>query len=295
MGISASNWSAYYKQDAQQPLRLGAASNLGIQFVTRLVNYEGETWVLWPDEETQLRLTNTVTLEEDVVGTGYPLGLSEGFVYWTSGASIRRMSLDTGKKSNIIWSPNVAELSDLVTYRGETHLAWYGGGGGRYRLYSGNNLQPALLTWQDKLAAQFGWSPYGFWNSLFSQALLSLFFAVLGTVLLAPIYWLLAQPLGTRVSADRALGTGITLAWVTLGGLWILSYLRGSASFQVPWFIWLIATSVGTLVAWLGLFRANHEKQAAVLLGASVLTLATFSILLFLNFQRWIDPWFSGF
>jgi hypothetical protein len=149
VGFNEANWKVYYLslngQTSSQPNVLGTASNRGIQYLTKLVSTAEATYLAWQDGNDFLNLHQiggeTLRLEP-----GFPIGIAEGYFYWSTGASIKRLELiHPEQAANVVWAPSTIELADLGVYNGHTFLAWYGGAAAKFQLYSANNLQPARL------------------------------------------------------------------------------------------------------------------------------------------------------
>ncbi len=300
VGFSKANWSVYYLsldgQSSSQPILLSTASNRGIQYQTKLIPTPDAIYLAWRGENEGLNLQQMggqpIRLEP-----GYPIGIAEGYFYWSTGASIKRLELANPEQTaNVIWAPSPIELADLTLHEGHTFLVWYGGATSKFQLYSANNLQAAHLGWQDKLAKVLQLNPYGLWQGIGSRIFLSLLTGILLSLGFTPVYWLLSLFGAKLFRHGQAKFGGIILAWVGILALMVLAIFRSSTPLRAFHFLTILLSLVlASLITWLRLRNLDTEDQPSIFLGSVLTTLISIVLLSFIHFQTWIEPFMSGF
>ncbi len=257
-------------------------------------------WVLWPDAEGDLRVSQA-DLEggEPVVGStgaplgsGRPVGAAWPNLYWVDGSSIVRHEVGGDDEVlNVVWSPVTIESAVFDAAAGLEALAWFGRAqGGAIEIYVTDDRTPMDLGWADRLAAAMGWNPWHMWDELIGQALTALVVGVTFGMLLVPLLMLLA-PLFTRFLSgpSGALVTGVILgALPVLAGGYLYARVSGQAAAGTPGLgTVLVAALIGALVGWLFSRRGDREAQGTLTLAGALTAFAGITVWSFLTYKQW--------
>jgi hypothetical protein len=306
VGIAAAEWNAYlarFGPDGERSLRkLGRASYQGVASQTELVLEAGRPAVLWSGPDGQVMYSRTVdeAVDEAVtVGRGSPVGMADGLVYWADGTSLRaRDPLAPSEPVNVGWSPVTIQRGELLESGGYNYLAWYGPArGGDYAVMAAADRQPLQPTLLDRVAAQMGWSPWGFWQALLGQALGSLFTGVVVSMALSPLLWLLAALMVRAGWASRPHLAGIALGALAVVALLAIVAARSRLPPETHQALFgslpelLLALLLPAGATWLLRRRADSEQLIGILGGAWLYLFLSTSLLAFLTFQAWLEYW----
>lgn len=322
---NASNWFAYYLfvplgGNANEPVLLGSAARQGISDISRLSLVEGKPYIMWSFENEESRRRAVFTGRSSVAlgiaepnksprlltERSYPLGVIDGYIYWVSDDSIRRLALDAQTTNadvseSVIWSPYRIERAEILSCDGNQFIAWYGPKRiDDYALFVANDLKAFSPSLFDRIAARMGWNPWDVWQAFFGQALGSLLLGILASVLLVPVFWFLSMLLSRLVSsAGSTVILGIGLSTVSMTSfMYLLAWFPNSMRLKSAG---LPATplelSLGFFFAavftWLIRHRADSDKQMGLLMSSVLNTFFAMTFLTFLNFNSWLNSWFS--
>lgn len=299
-GLNTSDWTVKYLTitpgGVGEPVALGAATNLGLASATQMFTHEGNPVLVWTTEAGALAYQVLDTALAGILEPGAPVGIADAHIYWSSRDSIRRVRLGAAltEAENILWTPNFPEQARVRAHDGATFLTWYGGASGNFDLYGSSTLTPIVLTWQDRLAARMGWRPYRVWNTVISQSLFSLLAGLMAMVVFLPLLWLLSLSIGKFIKLGWSKRVGV-LVGCSAVSLFIGTVSLGTWGLVVSPLEWLVALVIAAGLGWLAIRHRDVEPTGGLLLGSSLTIFISMSILNFLHFKDWLDPWLSGF
>ena len=292
------DWRAVYvAPDGSQQRFEGARSPPG-----RLVLDLGTPpLLLWPREDGQVIVSDLTATHPDVtLGPGRAVGVVAERAFWSSGASIVATDLiprgaPAAEAVNVAWSPYAVERALLLHHDGVTHLGWIGTlpGAGSRVLHS-DDAQALQPSWQDHVAAWFGWTPWALAEEAAGQLTGALLVAVLATMVLIPLFWLVSIPLAQRLPEGwtRPTGAAVAVASVLLIGVALVVRAAGqghdaSALLGGVWGF-ALALGLGLTLPPLLLRRVDLEPQPALLVAAALGSFVSLGLMAFVAFQPWL-------
>ena len=290
---------AAYVEDERQSVALLSDPEAGSGAAT--------VWVLWADEEADLRLTEVqlaggaLALREtsQPVGEGRPIGAAWPSLYWVSDSSVMRLEVGGHEPLSVAWSPVTMEGADFATANvstgGVEHqlsaIAWYGRAqGGAIEIYSSDDRAPMQLTLADRLAALMNWNPWHLWDELLGQLLTALLVGVLGGITLVPILMILGPLLGRLVRGQRSAVTVGLMAGIVPLVLGAVIYARAFTSAPDVRLIWIaLAASLvgGLLLGWLIGRRGDREAHGTFTVAGAVAMFAGAAVFSFITYKQW--------
>lgn len=314
-----SEWDAYVGlvpaagEGMLEPAALGAAYVEDERQSVALLSQEASgasadtVWVLWSDEETDLRLTEVqraggalaVQGSGPSLGQGRPIGAAWPDLYWVSDASVFRANVNGAGPQSVAWSPVTMEGADFATAsvqaggaeRQLSAIAWYGRAqGGAIEIYSANDREPMQVTITDRLAALMGWNPWHIWDELFGQLLTALLVGVLGGITLVPLL-MIVGPLLDRLmgSSSTAVALGLVAGVLPiLFGTFV--YARAFPTAQDLRLIWVALTcalAAGLLLGWLIGRRGDRETHGTFTVTGALVTFAGAAVFSFITYKQW--------
>ncbi len=297
-GVNA-EWSARYVRlgdpaGPEEPVDLGRAAPPPGRVAVAL----DEVRVVWPTERGEVVATAPATGDGVPLGSGRPVAATADHVIWSEGATLaaRSRPLEQGVLANVAWSPlGIERAVAAQDADGVTHLVWVGRrAGGGYAVLASDDRTPMVRTVSDRVAATFGWSPWSLAEEAAGQVAGALLAAVLITMALIPLFWLVASFVVGRVPHERTrLAGAITAAAVialAIAGLVIATSLppdRVLALTGLPWaapVALLVAVAIGSRVV----RKADLESLQALVLTACATSLVAVALLAFVTFQDWL-------
>lgn len=309
---AASDWTAYTAEvtprgEVSEPVRLGAARNLGLESQTALGRIDGDVAVLWPGPDGEV-LLSAPRVQARVLGMGSPLALRGGDAYWWQGRSIRRTELNGWARAdgstaaeptsvNVAWSPVTVARAQLGTSGATRYLLWGGPSrGGDYLIYASDDRRPMQVGLKDRVGAAMGWNPWGFWEAFVAQLLGALFAGLLISIVLSPLL-LLGATVALRTGVSRnGTWTGIAIGaalLLLLLGLIAANVQLGTTYFElfgtIPELVLGLLTAGA--VTWLVRRHSDSEQMLGVMTSGYLFLFLTLSFMAFLTFQDWLSYW----
>ncbi len=313
-----SEWDAYVgvigaaDADMLAPIALGSAyvedERQSVALLSQQASGAADTvWVLWSDEETDLRLTEVRLAGGELaergsspsLGQGRPIGAAWPDLYWVSDASVFRANVDGTGPQSVAWSPVTMEGAAFATAsvqadgteRQLSAIAWYGRAqGGAIEIYSADDREPMQLTLTDRLAALMGWNPWHIWDELFGQLLTALLVGVLGGITLVPLLMIVGPLLGRLMgSSSTAVALGL-VAGVLPVLLGTVIYARAFPTPQDLRLIWVAlasALAAGLLLGWSIGRRGDRETHGTFTVTGALVTFAGAAVFSFLTYKQW--------
>jgi hypothetical protein len=296
LGRSA-QWSAVYLGPDGAPRRLeGAAAPPA----SLSLDAHATPALLWPAADGRVIASDLGhEVASTPLGAGHPIGIASGRAFWWAGASLVAVGLEDhgapgGPPVNVAWSPFAVERAEVLSWDGVTHLAWIGSlPGGGARLVHSNDVQAMPLRWTDRVAAAFGWSPWALAEEAAGQLAGALLIAVLGTMALLPLLWLLSLPLARRLPERWVRAGGSLLAVALLAVLAVAAAMRvagqGQDAVTLLGGAWAfgLALIAGAGVPPLLLGRVDLEPQPALLATAGLGAFVVLAVVAFAALQPW--------
>ncbi len=298
IGIRA-EWSAVYvAPDGSEQRFEGAQAPPG-----RLVLDLGTpSLLLWPREDGQLIASDLTATNPDVtLGAGRAVGVVAERAFRSSSASIVATDLiargaPAARNVNVAWSPHAVERGMLLHHDGVTYLGWIGTlpGAGSRVLHS-DDAQAFQPDWQDHVAAWFGWTPWALAEEAAGQLTGALLVAVLATMVLIPLFWLVSLPLAQRLPErwTRLAGAAVAVASVLLIGvaLTVRAASQGHDASALLGGVWgfALALGLGLALPSVLLRRVDLEPQPAVLIAAALGSFVSLALMAFVAFQPWLQ------
>ena len=298
VGLRA-DWSAVYvAPDGSQQRFEGAQSPPG-----RLVLDLGTPpLLLWPREDGQVIVSDLTASEPDVtLGPGRAVGVVAERAFRSSGASIVATDLSArgapaAGAVNVAWSPYAVERARLLHHDGVTYLGWIGTlpGAGSRVLHS-DDAQALQPLWQDHVAAWFGWTPWALAEEAVGQLTGALLVAVLATMVLFPLFWLVSLPLAQRLPEAWTRLSGAALAVASVLAIGVALVVRaagqGHDASALLGGVWGFAVALGLGLALppLLLRRVDLEPQPALLIAAALGSFVSLGLIAFVAFQPWLQ------
>ena len=297
VGIRA-DWSAVYvAPDGSEQRFEGAQAPPG-----RLVLDLGTPSLLvWPREDGKVIASDLTATNPDVaLGAGRAVGVVAERAFWASSASIVATDLiargaSAARSVNVAWSPHAVERALLLHHDGVTYLGWIGAlpGAGSRALHSDDAraLQPG---WRDHVAAWFGWTPWALAEEAAGQLTGALLVAVLATMVLIPLFWLVSLPLAPRLPDRwiRLAGAAVAVASVLVIGVALVARAvsQGHDASALLGGVWgfAVALGLGLALPSLLLRRVDLEPQPALLLAAALGSFVSLGLMAFVAFQPWL-------
>lgn len=276
-------------------------------------------WLLWPDADSQLRLSLLVpgdaTPQEEFtsgpLGLGRAIGAAWPYAFWMTDSSVRRLDMrglagplpaETTAEAqplNVVWSPVTIEGAAFSHAKsaGNTEnrydaIAWYGRvQGGAVQIFHSDDSAPMRRNWRDRLAALMGWSPWHLVDEFIGQALTALLAGVLIAIAATPLL-LVLSPLLARffASPQSAVAAGLVIGSVPLllASLLLALNLDYGAHGPVTAILEVVgAAAIGMITGWLASVRGDREAQGTVTLTGAMTVFAGFTVWSFLTYQNW--------
>ena len=320
VGFAASSWQAYYRvlfADGRlsHVVRLGEASNAGLQSRTVMAVSSLGPVVMWPDASGRI-LYQLVSLDTAVqafpgrLDAGVPLGVLNDSVYWASGELIKREPIAGSNVTRagpaafaaqtLVWSANSVELAAATMLGDEVFIGWYGPWqGGGYALFAANTTHPLVLNWKDRIAALMGWNPWFFWQAFAGQLVSSVLIAVLSVMVLALPVWLISIVLARRINGNGAL-SGLLLSIVIVialfaAGIALSYYVRTGAPIRLSITGSLIGLLLAVALTYLSRRNSQAERQFNILVTALYGVFLALCLLVFINFSSLTSFWSTLF
>ena len=235
------------------------------------------------------------------LGVGRPVGVSGERAFWSAGASLLATGLESrgapaAAPVNVAWSPYAVERARLLRADGVTHLVWIGSlPGGGARIVHSDDAQAMRPRWDDHVAARFGWSPWALREEAAGQLAGAVLVAVLGTMALLPLLWLLSLPLARRLPErwTRLGGSLLAVAVFALLAVSLAVRAAGQGHDAVvliggPWGF-AVATIAGVALPPLLLRRVDLEPQPAMLAAAGLGSFVCLAVVALLALQPWFQ------
>lgn len=290
---------AAYVEDERQRVALLSDPALGAA--------ADSVWVLWSDEETDLRLTAVTRDGSDLLvegssapmGQGRPIGAAWPNLYWVSDASVMRLDVTGEGPTSVAWSPVTMEGADFATAsvlaaggpRSLSAVAWYGRAqGGAIEIYSSDDRVPMQVTLLDRVAALMNWNPWHLWDELLGQLLTALLVGIIGGITMVPLLMVVGPLLGRAMrGSDSAIGAGLVAGLAPLA-LGVLVYRRG---FPTPADLQLILVATGTalvvgvLCGWFIGRRGDRELHGTFTVVGAVAMFAGAAVFSFITYRQW--------
>ena len=298
LGIDA-KWSARYVRlgeptRPEEPVDLGRATPPPGRVAIAL----DEVRVVWSTETGGVVATALATGDDTLLGPGRPVAATAGHVFWSEAATLaaRSRPLARGTLANVAWSPlGIERAVAAQDADGVTHVVWVGRrAGGGYAMLASDDRTPMVRTVSDRVAAAFGWSPWSLAEEAVGQGAGALLAAVLVTMALIPLFWLVASLVVGRVAHERtgligALSAAAVIA-LAIAGLVIATSLpteQVMALTGLPWaapVALLAAVAIGSR----SVRTADLESLQALVLGACATSLVATALLAFVTSQDWL-------
>lgn len=254
--------------------------------------------LLWPRADGRVIASHLSAPHDDVtLGVGRALGVARERAFWSSGTSIVAAGLPlrgapAGAPVNVAWSPYTVERGLVLRADDVTFLSWVGSlpGSGSRALHS-DDARAMPLTWRDHLAAWFGWSPWALGEEAAGQLAGALLAAVLGTMVLLPLLWLLTMPLSRRLPErwTRLGGALVAVTVLLVLGLALAARATGDDAAALLGGVWgfVAALALGLALPPLVLARVDLEPQPALVAAAGLASFVSLGVMAFVALQVW--------
>jgi hypothetical protein len=292
-------WSGRYlrlgeRTGAEEPVDLGRAAPPPGRVAIAL----DELRVVWSTDTGEVVATVPATGDTIRLGPGRPVAATAEHVIWSEGATLaaRSRPLAGGTLANVAWSPiGIERAVAAQDTDGVTHLVWVGRrAGGGYAVLASDDRTPMVRTVSDRVAATFGWSPWSLAEEAAGQVAGALLAAVLVTMALIPLFWLVASLLVGRVPHERtrlfgALSGAAVIA-SAIAGLVIVTTLPTELVLALTGLPWVapVALLVAVAIGSRSVRTADLESLQALVLTACVTSLVATALLAFATFQEWL-------
>lgn len=298
VGIRA-DWSAVHVAPDGSEQRFGGAQAPPGRLVLDL---RTPALLLWPREDGQVVASDlTGTNPDAALGAGRAVGVVAERAFHSSGARIVATDLITrgasaARSVNVVWSPYAVESAVLLHHDRVTYLGWIGAlpGAGSRALHS-DDAQAFQPGWRDHIAAWFGWTPWALAEEAAGQLTGALLVAVLATMVLVPLFWLVSLPLAQRRPGrwTHLVGAAVAVASVLVIGvaLVVRAASQGHDASALLGGVWgfAVALVLGLAMPSLLLRSVDLEPQPALLLAAALGSFVSLGLTAFMAFQPWLE------
>lgn len=299
LGRIEADWRAYlarWPDGATTPDRvveLGAAARRDVRDVARIGGAD--------DDEVAFAAPDgsLIVAREDgarrSIGTGRPIGWLDGRWTWYVEDQVRRTSADGGV-TTVLRMPSEPQRMAAGTVNGVVGLIWssgrYSGGLEVWGVHNASSYRSGPL---ERFAVSMGWDPWRIWTAAGGHLLLALLVALIGSMALAPIWWLgaslLARRRTTSLRAIAAEGAALGIASIVVVAIPVATRVArlggpGAAFLIDPgWLVGGAISGFALAVVWLG--RRDLEATFGRLISAFVAGAVLLTILAFGTLSVW--------
>jgi hypothetical protein len=209
---------------------------------------------------------------------GRPVGQLENALYYTLGADLWALDLESLQSTRQIVAPDAPARIVTGLARGVRAVAWQslGADGFASNVWVADTREPYQPTFVDRVSIVMGWNPWYPAQSVLGQTLLAAIIAAGAVMLTAPFVWFAAHQFRFNAIVAVLIGAVFVVTSRLVSGSLSTPGWGFEALLTPPWWTVPLGVGLGMLAVWVGRRRLNGTELGPTIASSLVVMLGVF-------------------